>query len=224
MGFSYIKGVGNAKFKKPSRDDEFGLEEFLNLNPSLNKQVCINLVKAGAFAVDPQWGIDYVEWFKKAYKREQECKEKIALYEANGKESLKKSWEDKLVQIPSAPDFSSYSTETSVARRMQREVLSLSTIPFWVDYDKSLCSRNVKMVEVQKFSKFQTKKGDMMYKIIGMDTNLTISEFLFYSPEPLIERHLGDIKVSDVVLIQVGRGSSNGSVWCRDIIKAKKVA
>ena len=224
MGFSYIKGVGNAKFKKPSRDDEFGLEEFLNLNPSLNKQVCINLVKAGAFAVDPQWGIDYVEWFKKAYKREQECKEKIALYEANGKESLKKSWEDKLVQIPSAPDFSSYSTETSVARRMQREVLSLSTIPFWVDYDKSLCSRNVKMVEVQKFSKFQTKKGDMMYKIIGMDTNLTISEFLFYSPEPLIERHLGEIKVSDVVLIQTGRNSSNGSVWCRDIIKAKKVA
>lgn len=224
MGFSYIKGVGNANFKKPSRDDELGLEEFLNLNPSLNKQVCINLVKAGAFAVDPQWGIDYVEWFKKAYKREQECKEKIALYEANGKENLKKSWEGKLVQIPSAPDFSSYSTETSVARMMQREVLSLSTIPFWVDYDKSLCSRNVKMVEVQKFSKFQTKKGDMMYKIIGMDTNLTISEFLFYSPEPLIERHLGEIKVNDVVLIQTGRNSSNGSVWCRDIIKAKKVA
>lgn len=222
MGFSYIKGVGNAKFSKPSRDDEVGLEEFMTRNPTLNKQVCCNLVKAGAFAIDPKWGIDYIDWFKSAYKREQECKEKIVRYTETNKPKLKEAWEKKLVQIPPAPDFSSYHTSTETVRRMQNEVLSMSTTPFWVDYDLSLCGRNVRIVEVQKINRFKTKKGDTLWKIVGMDTSRGISEFMFFNPHGAEEEILQEVKGGSVVLVQTDRSFSGHTVWCRGILFAVK--
>lgn len=224
MGFSYIKGVGNAKFVKPSRDDEAGLEEFMNGNPSLNKQVCINLVKAGAFSVDPQWGLDYVEWFKTAYKRKQECAEKIRKYAETGKQRLVQSWEEKLSQIPEPPDSSSYNTYTDVARLMQNEVLSMSTIPFWTDYDTSLCNRNVRIVEVQKVSKHNTKKGDLLWKVIGTDISRAVREFLFFKPNGELEEQLRNTGKGDVVLIRTDRATNDSTVWCKEIIKARKIA
>lgn len=224
MGFSYIKGVGNAKFVKPSSDDEAGLEEFMEKNPTLNKQVCVNLVKAGAFTIDPQWGLDYVEWFKNAYKRKNECLEKIEIYEKSGKEKLKKSWEQKLVQIPDSPDSSSYSTFTDVARRMQTEVLSMSTIPFWVDYDTSLCNRNIRIVEVQKINKFATRKGDTMWKIIGRDISKALREYLFFNPNPNVSDVLKEVNNGDVVLVMISRGNNESTVWCKELIKARRIA
>ena len=225
MGFSYIKGVGNAKFIKPSRDDEAGLMEFMEKNPNLNKQVCVNLVKAGAFSVDPQWGLDYIDWFKVSYKRKQECLEKIDTYRESGKEKLMQSWEQKLVQIPEPPDFSSYSTASDLARTLQHEVLSLSTIPFWVDYDTSLCNHRVRMVEVQNINKFKSRKNKCIWKILGKDVKGKIREYLFYDPMASEEETLSSVNKGDVVLVQFGRFNRDDSaIWCGYIVPAQIVA
>jgi len=225
MGFTYIKGVGNAKFSKPTRDDEMGLEEFMNKNINLNKQVCANLVKAGAFAVDPQWGLDYIDWFKTAHKRETECKERIQHYKGVGNDKQVQSWERKLQEIPSAPEFSSYSTSSSTARQMQMEVLGMSTIPFWLEYDRSLCNNKIGIFSVTKISKFKTKKDNKdMYKLFGMDEFNNMRELLFYSPSRQAEEVLQNLKQGDVVLIQTRRWNNDGSLWCNDIVMAKKVA
>lgn len=224
MGFSYIKGVGNAKFVKPSSDDESGLIEFMDKNPALNKQVCVNLIKAGAFAIDPKWGLDYVEWFKTAYKRRMECEKKIRYYMQNGKDKLRESWKQKLVQIPDAPDVSSYHTSSDEVRGMQNEVLSMSTIPFWIDYDTSICNRQVRIVEVQSIRQITTRKGDEMWKIVGRDVSEAVKEYLFFKPNKDAHEVLKDTQKGNVVLVQISRGNSDNSIWCRDIVKAEKVA
>ena len=223
MGFSYIKGVGNAKFIKPSSDNESGLVEFMDKNPNLNKQVCVNLIKAGAFSVDPQWGIDYVEWFKTSYKRKKECLEKIETYKKSGKKKLEDSWQNKLVQIPDPPDISSYDTSVETARQLQGEVLSMSTTPFWVGYDTSLCNGVTKIIEVQSVHKFRTKNQQDLWKIVGRDSGNKIKEYLFYSPTADVISTLNKTQKGNVMIVRLGRHTGD-TLWCKDIIGAKKVA
>ena len=221
MGFSYIKGVGNAKFTKPSRDDEAGLEEFMTTNPSLNKQVCVNLVKAGAFAVDPQWGLDYIDWFKTAYKRKQECLEKMKQY--GGQTKRYNEWHKKLYEIPDPPDVSSYNTDTDTARMMQMEVIGTSTIPFWTDYDKSLCNNRVKIVSIATVLNLTTKKGVKFWKVVAMGDDNRTRDYLFWNPSDNVKKILQSVDKGDVVLVQIGRRNTDGSCWCNDIVKAIKV-
>lgn len=108
-GFSYIKGVGGSHFLRPDTDGIAGLKQFLEMNPYLNKGVCVNLVKAGCFDIDPQWGIDYIEWFKKADARKQECREKIMKYQFT-KPRLAQEWTRKLYMIQEPPKSEDYDT------------------------------------------------------------------------------------------------------------------
>ena len=153
-----------------------------------------------------------------------ECEEKIKYYTENGKDKLIESWKQKLVQIPDAPDVSSYCTSSDEVRGMQNEVLSMSTIPFWIDYDTSICNRQVRIVEVQSIRQITTRKGDEMWKIVGRDVSKAVKEYLFFKPNKDSHEVLKDTQKGSVVLVQISRGNSDDSVWCRDIVKAKKVA
>ena len=153
-----------------------------------------------------------------------ECEEKIKYYTENGKDKLRESWKQKLVQIPDAPEVSSYHTSCDDVRLMQNEVLSMSTLPFWIDYDTSFCNRNVRIIEVQSVRKILTRKGDEMWKIVGRDVSKVVKEYLFFKPNGDARVILTDVKKGNVMIVQVSRGNNDNSVWCRDIIKARKVA
>ena len=101
----------------------------------------------------------------------------------------------------------------------------MSTIPFWLEYDRSLCNNRVGIFSVTKVSKFRTKKDNKdMYKLFGMDEFNNMRELLFYSPSHEATEVLQNLKQGDVVLIQARRWNNDGSLWCNDIVMAKKVA
>jgi DNA polymerase III alpha subunit len=168
MGFSVIRGVGKVRFTKPQDNSEEGFIDFMELNPNLNKQVSINLVKAGCFMVSPQWAIDYIEWFKISFLRKREIVSKLEKFKDNEKKT--KEWKEKLKQIPESPK--EYDTPIEVCRRMQIEVLGMSGINLFSLYDKSICSNNpkIKIAMIDDVQMFVSKKGNPT--VIVMATTL----------------------------------------------------
>ena len=221
-GFSYIKGVGSSQFVKPEDNNEYGLKEFLEKNPNLNKGVCINLVKAGCFFIDPQWGIDYIEWFKKAEARRLECREKIMKYQLT-KPRLAKEWTEKMRQIPPCPIIEDYNTPIDVVCTMQNEVLGMSDVDPFELYDKSLLRGNNRLFLVSKIDRFNDRNGNPMVKMYGQGQNGQMT-CIFWNPKFPLESKLTFVKENDVIIVRTGQQKENNTYFCYDFVEANKVA
>ena len=221
-GFSYIKGVGNSNFLRPETDGIYGLKQFLEMNPLINKGVCVNLIKAGCFDIDPQWGIDYVEWYKKAESRRQECREKIMKYQFS-KPRLAKEWTEKIRHIPEPPEPSNYDTPLDVISTMQNEVLGVSTVDPFTDYDKSLLRGNNRLFLVNKIDRFDDKNGNPMVKMYGYGQNGQMT-CIFWNPKRDLMFKLNDILGGEVLIVRTGNAKENNTYFCYDFVEAKKVA
>lgn len=221
-GFSYVKGVGNTQFTKVNHDDILGFDLFMKENPTLNKGVCISLVKAGCFDIDPQWGVDYVEWFKSAEARRQECREKIMKYQCS-KPRLAKEWTEKIRKIPNPPDVADYNTPLDVASAMQLEVLGVSTVDPFNDYDKSLLRGNNRLFLVNKIDRFNDRNGNPMVKMYGQGQNGRMT-CIFWNPRESLTDKLNEVNESDVLIVRTGSQKENNTYFCYDFIEAKRVA
>ena len=221
-GFSYIKGVGGSHFLRPETDGIAGLKQFLEDNPYLNKGVCVNLVKAGCFDIDPQWGIDYIEWFKKADTRKQECREKIMKYQFS-KPKLAHEWTRKLYMIQEPPKSEDYDTPLDVISTMQSEVLGVSTVDPFTDYDKSLLRGNNRLFLVSKIDRFNDRNGNPMVKMYGQGQNGQMT-CIFWNPKFPLEAKLTLVKDGDVIIVRTGQQKENNTYFCYDFVEAKRVA
>lgn len=221
-GFSYIKGVGGSHFFRPETDGIAGLKQFLEGNPSLNKGVCVNLIKAGCFDIDPQWGIDYVEWFKTSNARKQECREKIMKYRFT-KPKLAQEWTKKLQMISEPPDPENYNTPLDVFSTMQSEVLGVTTVDPFAYYDKSLLRGNNRLFLVSKIDKFNDRNGNPMIKMYGQGQTGQMT-CIFWNPKFPLEAKLTSIKENDVIIVRTGQQKENNTYFCYDFVEAKRVA
>lgn len=221
-GFSYINGVGNSEFEKPEWSGELGLKDFLEKNPLLNKRVCVNLVKAGCFDIDPQWGIDYIEWFKTANARKQECREKIMKYQ-HTKPRLAQEWTRKLYMISEPPKSEDYDTPLDVISTMQSEVLGVSTVDPFVNYDKSLLRGNNRLFLVNKIDRFSDRNGNPMVKMYGVGQNGQMT-CIFWNPKETLQAKLNYVTENEVLIVRTGQQKENNTYFCYDFVEAKRVA
>ena len=222
-GFSYIKGVGNSKFEKPTWKNEEGLRDFLELNPRLNKGVIISLIKAGCFEIDPQWGIDYTEWFKVAESRRAECRGRIIHYQGLGNNAKVKEWSRKIREIEEPPIVSYYDTPIDIIGEMQKEVLGFSNIDIFAPYDKSLLRGNNRLFYVDKISNFNDRNGNPMFKLIGQGQNGMMT-CIFWKPKEDITNKLHTVKEGCMYIVRTGQPKENNTFFCYDLIEAKRVA
>jgi len=221
-GFSYIKGVGSSNFLRPETNGIAGLKQFLEMNPLINKGVCTNLIKAGCFDIDPQWGIDYVEWYKTAEARRQECREKIMKYQFT-KPRLAKEWQEKIKRISEPPEPNDYDTPLDVVCAMQNEVLGVSTVDPFTDYDKSLLRGNNRLFLVNKIDRFNDRNGNPMVKMQGQGQNGQMT-CIFWNPKSELLAHLDDVTESNVIIVRTGQQKENNTYFCYDFVEAKRVA
>lgn len=222
-GLAYIRGVGGRKIVAPTSDTQDGLKEFLEQNKGLNKQVCVNLVKAGCFNIDPGWGIQYIEWFKDSGSRRDECLERINYYtDEKPSERMVNSWERKLEEIPSPPDPDSVTPLTSMERlSMQKEVLGESDVDVFSGFSRRLISKGNKMVLVSEVSKRKTNKGDTLYKLVGrMEGKDIMDEFLFFKPTDNVAGKLDLLLPDSVYIVRCSPARGSRSYWATDLIKA----
>ena len=222
-GFSYIKGVGNSKFEKPTWNNEEGLRDFLELNPKLNKGVVVSLIKAGCFEIDPQWGIDYTEWFKMAKSRMAECRGRIIHYQGLGNRAKVEEWSRKIREIEEPPTVSDYDTPIDIMGEMQKEVLGVSNIDIFAPYDKSLLRGNNRLFYVDKISNFNDRNGNPMFKLIGQGQNGMMT-CIFWKPKEDITNKLHTVKEGCMYIVRTGQPKENNTFFCYDLIEAKRVA
>lgn len=166
MGFAQIMGVGNAVSRRTMKLSSGYFVTFIHENRGLNKRVIENLIKAGCFdGLSPQWGIDFVEWFKSADGRKKEIEERLKKYSDNPKKVAE--WKEKLKQIPPPPKY--YETPIQKARDLQMEVLGMSNISIFSAYDDSICNMNSKVLltMIDKISCFQSRRGNPTVIIEG---------------------------------------------------------
>lgn len=166
-GMAMIRGVGKAKFISPTTCSCDGFKEFLEKNRKLNKQVCVNIVKAGCFEVSPLWAIDYIEWFKKKIQTEDTIKERVEYFTKKGDAKKIKEWNEKWQTIPEPP--AEYDTDIRVCRELQEEVLGMSTISLFSLYDDGLLAvnRKARMVLIESIKGYISKKGNKVLEITG---------------------------------------------------------
>lgn len=224
VGLAYIRGVGNINIVKPTTNTADGLKEFLDNNRSLNKQVCVNLIKAGCFSCNPKWAIDYVEWFKKARARQDQCEERIQYYESVGKEKMAQGWYKKLELIPNPPEEKDYSgIDPKEKREMQVEVMGESNVYLFQSYSHRLVSHGNRMVWVTSIREFTTKKGKDMYIVTGQTEGTVLySRFLFFNPSKDLFTKLIHVREENMYIIRCSRTAKGGDgYWATDIIEAK---
>lgn len=222
VGFSYIKGVGEAKFEKPNKDDSYGLVDFLNKNPNLNKRVIVNLVASGCFNVDPMWGIDYVEWFKTEHKRKEECLERMQHYRNRANVKKFKEWQSKLEQCSEAPVMDIYNTPLDMIANMQKDLLGFSTVNVFEQYDKSLIRGNNRLFFVNGIDSFKDKRGNPMIKMSGQGQS-GLMTCLFWNPKEEVQEKINNVRSGDVLIVRSGQQKENNTYFCYDLTYAKKV-
>lgn len=222
-GFSFIRGVGGVQFEKPENDGEYGLVEFLELNPKINIGVASNLIKSGCFCVDPLWGIAYAEWFKMSKARTAECRGRIIAFRNKGDYKKVAEWTKKINEIPNAPISEDYDTPIDVIGEMQKEVLGFTDIDLFASYDKSLVRGNNKLFFVDSISRFNDRKGNPMFKFEGQGQNNRMT-CIFWNPKTELLNRLNEIQEGKVYIIRVGQPKENNTYFCYDFIEAKRVA
>lgn len=222
VGFSYIKGVGDAKFEKPHTEDERGLDEFLNINPSLNKRVINNLIIAGCFDIDPMFGVDYVEWFKTEYKRKLDCIDRIKHYESKANVNKCKEWRLKLNHCGEPPVKEMYCTPIEMAANLQKDVLGFSNLNIFDQYDRTLIRGNNRLFFVNGKDWFKDKNGNPMLKMSGQGQS-GLMNCIFWRPKEEIQEKLNNVKSGDVLIVRTGQQKENNTYFCYDLTYAKKV-
>lgn len=221
-GFSSIRGVGKQNFVRPTDTSQESFEKFVENNSSINKQVLTNIVYACCFNIDPMYGRDYVDWYKEALKRKNECIERIGFFKDNSKKVAE--WQEKLKQIPQPPDPNNYNTPLEQVRELQMSVLGYSTISPFSMYDKRMCNSYNKMIIVNKIARTSTRDKkpityiDCTFQSTGRDERL-----IFYNPDADMMARLAKVKKNDVLIVSA-RMSNSGAFFGDDFVYANKVA
>ena len=223
VGFSYIKGIGDTKFEKPMQNGEDGLVDLLDLNPSLNKRVAVNLVKAGCFDIDPMWGIDYIEWYKTEYKRKQECIAKVDYFIEQHNNKKAEEWRRKAEECHLPPMIDVYDTPIDIVSNYQKEVLGFSNINIFEQYDKTLIRGNNRLFMVYKVDRFNDRNGNPMVKLTGLGQGGSMT-CIFWKPKDSLQARLNYVTENEVLIVRTGQQKENNTYFCYDFTPAKKVA
>mgnify|MGYP001521359629 CR=1 FL=1 len=222
-GFSYIRSVGEREIKPVTNKSEEGIKQFLEENKTLNKLVCDNIVKAGCFDIDTEWGLAYVDWFKSSGKRKEYCEERIEHYTKEGKQKSADSWRKKMSEIPEPPKTGDFDTPIEKTRSYQVEVLGMSNRLDFDSYKKNLLSRGTRMVWVRSKRMTNAKKDGSKMVFLEGTTPSGDYTFIFYRPKEEVEKFLASLQTESMTLIRCGN-CREGSFWCTDITNAEKIA
>lgn len=225
-GLEKIKNVGKAEFIYPqiSADitNEQKLISFMDANPTVNKQVVISMGKALCFGNCPTWVEMYVDWFKKAYSRKQECLERIEKFQNNPKKVSE--WTEKMNGIESSPSY--FEDNVGACVDAQTEVLGFSFLnKITAEYDTYLADNynDINIGELSQVRYIKTRAGKPMLSFTLTDRNNFQHKYVMFRNIPS--------ELSDGIVVNVKeeppnpykKNSGFNSSIAKEVSRAKKL-
>lgn len=225
-GLEKIKNVGKAEFIYPqiSADitNEQKLISFMDANPTVNKQVVISMGKALCFGNCPTWVEMYVNWFKKAYSRKQECLERIEKFQNNPKKVSE--WTEKMNGIESSPSY--FEDNVGACVDAQTEVLGFSFLnKITAEYDTYLADNynDINIGELSQVRYIKTRAGKPMLSFTLTDRNNFQHKYVMFRNIPS--------ELSDGIVVNVKeeppnpykKNSGFNSSIAKEVSRAKKL-
>lgn len=221
-GMSTIRGVGNQNFIRPTDTSSEGFKSFVGDNKRLNRQVLKNIVCAYCFDIDPKWGMDYIDWYKDAQTRKEECLERINKFQGNEKKV--NEWTEKMNKISDPPNEEDYNTTLEEGRELQMEVLGYSTISPFAMYDRRLVSAHNIMVSVSKKTNTKARKNNVpMTFLEGEFQTGNSGTIMFWNPSDDVKERLSNVHKGDVVMVRCKMNGA-GKLYGYDVIPAQRLA
>lgn len=225
-GLEKIKNVGKAEFVYPqisaNMTNEQKLITFMDANPTVNKQVVISMGKALCFGNCPTWVEMYVDWFKKAYSRKQECLERIEKFQNNPKKVSE--WTEKMNRIESSPAY--FEDNVGACVDAQTEVLGFSFLnKITAEYDTYLADNynDINIGELSQVRYIKTRAGKPMLSFTLTDRNNFQHKYVMFRNIPS--------ELSDGIVVNVKeeppnpykKNSGFNSSIAKEVSRAKKL-
>lgn len=225
-GLEKIKNVGKAEFVYPqisaNMTNEQKLITFMDANPTVNKQVVISMGKALCFGNCPTWVEMYVDWFKKAYSRKQECLERIEKFQDNPKKVSE--WTEKMNSIESSPSY--FEDNVGACVDAQTEVLGFSFLnKITAEYDTYLADNynDINIGELSQVRYIKTRAGKPMLSFTLTDRNNFQHKYVMFRNIPS--------ELSDGIVVNVKeeppnpykKNSGFNSSIAKEVSRAKKL-
>lgn len=225
-GLEKIKNVGKAEFIYPQISADMTNEQkliaFMDANPTVNKQVVISMGKALCFGNCPTWVEMYVDWFKKAYSRKQECLERIEKFQDNPKKVSE--WTEKMNGIESSPSY--FEDNVGACVDAQTEVLGFSFLnKITAEYDTYLADNynDINIGELSQVRYIKTRAGKPMLSFTLTDRNNFQHKYVMFRNIPS--------ELSDGMVVNVKeeppnpykKNSGFNSSIAKEVSRAKKV-
>lgn len=225
-GLEKIKNVGKAEFIYPQISADMTNEQkliaFMDANPTVNKQVVISMGKALCFGNCPTWVEMYVDWFKKAYSRKQECLERIEKFQDNPKKVSE--WTEKMNSIESSPSY--FEDNVGACVDAQTEVLGFSFLnKITAEYDTYLADNynDINIGELSQVRYIKTRAGKPMLSFTLIDRNNFQHKYVMFRNIPS--------ELSDGMVVNVKeeppnpykKNSGFNSSIAKEVSRAKKV-
>ena len=225
-GLEKIKNVGKAEFVYPQISADMTNEQkliaFMDANPTVNKQVVISMGKALCFGNCPTWVEMYVDWFKKAYSRKQECLERIEKFQDNPKKVSE--WTEKMNSIESSPSY--FEDNVGACVDAQTEVLGFSFLnKITAEYDTYLADNynDINIGELSQVRYIKTRAGKPMLSFTLTDRNNFQHKYVMFRNIPS--------ELSDGIVVNVKeeppnpykKNSGFNSSIAKEVSRAKKL-
>lgn len=225
-GLEKIKNVGKAEFIYPQISADMTNEQkliaFMDANPTVNKQVVISMGKALCFGNCPTWVEMYVDWFKKAYSRKQECLERIEKFQDNPKKVSE--WTEKMNGIESSPSY--FEDNVGACVDAQTEVLGFSFLnKITAEYDTYLADNynDINIGELSQVRYIKTRAGKPMLSFTLTDRNNFQHKYVMFRNIPS--------ELSDGIVVNVKeeppnpykKNSDFNSSIAKEVSRAKKL-
>lgn len=225
-GLEKIKNVGKAEFVYPQISADMTNEQklitFMDANPTVNKQVVISMGKALCFGNCPTWVEMYVDWFKKAYSRKQECLERIEKFQNNPKKVSE--WTEKMNRIESSPAY--FEDNVGACVDAQTEVLGFSFLnKITAEYDTYLADNynDINIGELSQVRYIKTRAGKPMLSFTLTDRSNFQHKYVMFRNIPS--------ELSDGIVVNVKeeppnpykKNSGFNSSIAKEVSRAKKL-
>lgn len=225
-GLEKIKNVGKAEFVYPQISADMTNEQklitFMDANPTVNKQVVISMGKALCFGNCPTWVEMYVDWFKKAYSRKQECLEHIKKFQNNPKKVSE--WTEKMNRIELSPAY--FEDNVGACVDAQTEVLGFSFLnKITAEYDTYLADNynDINIGELSQVRYIKTRAGKPMLSFTLTDRNNFQHKYVMFRNIPS--------ELSDGIVVNVKeeppnpykKNSGFNSSIAKEVSRAKKI-
>jgi len=180
VGLSSIKDVGSINISGKFST----IEEFIELNGSINKQKLIALACVDAFPGHMAYNIDYVHWFKSNQKKIEDAKSKLVVYASNPKKLLE--WQAKLKNIQgSKPHKSHYNGIPYDERTMVQhdlDYLGFTLRNMFTGYDVRMHNGvNIFACQILEQKIIKDKNGKTMSFIVAKDIKGKRHNFVMFA-------------------------------------------